>query len=178
MTRNLPRTSVPQRAPVLIMTHRGPAPVADGPIFILLLCAITAPAQAQFDVALHGDQIIESTTYGVGATFLVPINEYAYDVALGGEYFFAANDTTEAWFVNMDAHTNLFVIRFIRPYTGLGLGYYHRDGRDRVGLNLKGGVYIHVWDRVVPYVQYTYRTIPSIDPSHLQFGLRFLLRRQ
>ncbi len=164
---------------MLDMTRRRPATYAGRLILLAVLLLANSPrALAQFDLAIHGDQIIESSTYGVGASFMVPINEYAYDVTLGGEYYFAANDTTDAWSLNLDAHTNLFVIRFLRPYTGLGLGYFHRDGRDRVGLNVKGGVYIHVWDRIVPYVQYTYRTIPSIDPSHLQFGFRFLLRRQ
>ncbi len=116
--------------------------------------------------------------YGVGATLFVPVGGYSYDFALGSQYFFAGDDSTSAFAVDLDVHSNLFVIRFLRPYTGIGLGYMNRDGRDRVGLNLKAGVYLHLSDRIVPYFQYVYRTIPSFDKSYLQAGFRILLQRQ
>ena len=106
---------------------------------------------------------------------MLPIKGYTFDIALGGNYFFAPSDTTSPWMVNLDTHLNLFTYRFLRPYYGVGLNYYNRDG-DRVGVNLKFGVYMRLRDWLVPYVQYTYRTIPSIEHSYLQVGARIIPR--
>lgn len=145
-----------------------------------LLFGLFTPGTAagQFEIALHGDQILKPEMYGLGGTLLVPIKSYSYDIALGGQYYFAGDDSTSATAVDLDIHTNLFVFRFLRPYTGIGLGYFHRGDLDKVGLNLKAGVYVHVWNQVVPYVQYVYRSIPSIDNSYMQAGFRILFRRQ
>ncbi len=121
---------------------------------------------------MEGEQL-----YGVGGALLVPIKGYRYDVTAGGSYFFASSDTSSAWMVNLDANVNLFTLGILRPYTGLGLNYFNRDG-DRVGLNLKVGAYVRFTDRLAPYFQYTYRTIPSVDHSYIQLGARLLLRRQ
>ena len=115
--------------------------------------------------------------YGLGGSLIVPLKGYKFDVAAGGSYFFAPSDTTSAWTINLDTHLNLFTWRFLRPYYGVGLNYYNRDG-DRVGMNLKAGVYIRFSDRLIPYLQYQYRTIPSIDHSYLQAGIRLMLRSQ
>ncbi len=106
---------------------------------------------------------------------MLPIRGYTFDIVLGGSYFFAASDTTSPWTVNLDTHLNLFTYRFLRPYYGVGLNYYNRDG-DRVGVNLKLGVYVRLRDWLVPYVQYTYRTIPSIEHSYMQVGARIIPR--
>lgn len=143
----------------------------------LLSITIARGATAQIDASIHADRMVESDMYGVGATLFVPVKGYQFDFALGSQYFFA-RDSTSAFGIDLDVHSNLFVVRFLRPYTGIGLGYLNSDGRDRVGLNLKGGVYVHLSNRVIPYVQYVYRTIPSFDQSYLQAGFRLLLRRQ
>ncbi|NNL47300.1 MAG: hypothetical protein HKO76_02940, partial [Acidimicrobiia bacterium] len=118
-------------------------------VLALVLITITQGAAAQIDASIHGDRMVESDMYGVGATLFIPVKGYQFDFALGSQYFFAKDDSTSAFGIDLDVHSNLFVIRFLRPYTGIGLGYLNRDGRDRVGLNLKGGVYVQFSNRLV-----------------------------
>ncbi len=115
--------------------------------------------------------------YGVGGSVIVPLRSYRFDIVAGGNYFFAPSDTSSAWTVNLDTHLNLFTWRFVRPYYGIGLNYFDRDG-GRVGVNLKAGAFIRLTDRLIPYVQYQYRTIPSIEHSYVQAGVRLMLRQQ
>lgn len=146
-------------------------------MILFVLAAWPCVAHGQPDLALFGERMTGEDLYGVGGSLLVPIRGYRFDVIAGGNYFFAPSDTSSAWTVNLDAHLNLFSWRFARPYWGVGLNYFNRDG-DRVGMNLKAGVYIRFTNRIVPYLQYTYRTIPSIEPSYLQVGVRLMLRPQ
>jgi hypothetical protein len=143
-------------------------------VFILVLAG-PVTSHAQIDVAVYGERMAGEDLYGVGGAVMLPIKGYAFDIALGGNYFFAPSDTTSPWMVNLDTHQNLFTYRVLRPYYGVGLNYYNRDG-DRVGVNLKFGVYVRLQDWLVPYVQYTYRTIPSIEHSYMQVGARIIPR--
>ncbi|MDX1740351.1 MAG: hypothetical protein R3178_03620 [Rhodothermales bacterium] len=132
---------------------------------------------AQPDLAVFGERMAGEDLYGIGGSLLFPLKGYRFDMVAGGEYFFAPSDTSTAWTINLDAHLNLLTWRFLRSYYGAGLNYFNRDG-DRVGINLKAGIYIRFTDRLIPYVQYQYRTIPSIDNSYLQVGARLMLRSQ
>ncbi len=143
------------------------------------LALFASPAAGQVDLNVHASQIAESGQYGIGGAVLVPISSYSYDIVLDTDYFFkAGDDSLSAFTINLDGHANLFVVRFLRPYTGIGLGYVNVDGKDRVGLNVKGGVYVRLRDWLIPYFQFTYRTIPSFDHSYLQAGFRILLKKQ
>lgn len=146
-------------------------------LVLAILVLGTEVARAQPDVAVYGERMGGEDLYGVGGSVLVPVKQYRYDVLVGGHYFFAPSDTTSPWMVNLDVHLNLFALRFLRTYYGVGLNYHNRDG-DSVGMNLKAGIYIRLRDWLVPYVQYTYRTIPSIEHSYFQAGARIMLRPQ
>ena len=147
-------------------------------VWLLAVLAVSPQVSVgQPDVKLFGERMAGEDLYGIGGALVVPLKGYRYDVVVGGQYFFAPSDTTAPWALNLDAHLNLFTVRFLRPYYGVGLNYYNRDG-DRVGVNLKIGTYVRFRDWLVPYVQYTYRTIPSIEHSYFQVGARIMLRPQ
>jgi hypothetical protein len=146
-------------------------------LLLILAATVVTPALAQPDVGVFGERMEGENLYGVGGSLLIPVKSYRYDIVVGGNYFFASSDTSDAWTANLDTHLNLVTLRVLRPYVGLGLNYFNRED-DRVGMNLKVGTYVRFTDWLVPYFQYTYRTIPSIEQSYIQIGARVLLRRQ
>ena len=134
-------------------------------------------AQPHIDASLHAGWLQESDTYGVGGSVHFATRSYVFEVVPSVKYYFAENDTTNSWSVEVDGRLNLPAVGRVRPYGAAGIVRLRHDDASEWLLNLAGGVHVRLWgDRVYPFAEAAYRPGDSDNEWRYRAGLRFILR--